>query len=33
MLSTNKQEEALKIAVSRYKDRMPWTCIAGYAVE
>ena len=31
MLLTNKQEEALKIAVSRYKDRMPWTCIAGYA--
>lgn len=26
-----KQEEGLKIAVSRYNEGMPWTCIAGYA--
>ena len=26
-----KQEEGLKIAVARFKERQPWTCIAGYA--
>lgn len=31
MILTNKQEEALKIAVKRYKDKEPYTCIAGYA--
>ena len=31
MILTNKQEEGLKIAVSRFKTREPWTCIAGYA--
>ena len=31
MVLTNKQEEALKIAVKRYKDKEPYTCIAGYA--
>ena len=31
MQLTKKQEEGLKIAVSRYKAREPWTCIAGYA--
>lgn len=28
---TLKQEEGLKIAVSRYRDHEPWTCLAGYA--
>lgn len=28
---TKKQEEGLKIAVARYKDNEPYTCIAGYA--
>ena len=28
---TKKQEEGLKIAVARYKDNKPYTCIAGYA--
>ena len=31
MILTNKQEEALKIAVARYKAHEPWTCISGYA--
>lgn len=31
MILTAKQEEAIKIAVSRYRARKPWTCIAGYA--
>lgn len=31
MILTTKQEEGLKIAVRRYKDHEPWTCIAGYA--
>ena len=31
MILTTKQEEGLKIAVRRFKDREPWTCIAGYA--
>ena len=28
---TAKQQEGLKIAVSRFKDHEAWTCIAGYA--
>ena len=28
---TTKQAEGLKIAVQRFKDHQPWTCIAGYA--
>lgn len=28
---TNKQYAGLKIAVQRYKERQPYTCIAGYA--
>lgn len=31
MVLTTKQEEGLKIAVQRYKDREPWTVISGYA--
>ena len=31
MILTAKQEEGLKLAVRRYHDREPWTCIAGYA--
>ena len=31
MILTKKQEEGLKIAVARYKDREKYTCIAGYA--
>lgn len=31
MILTNKQEEALKIAIARYKAHEPWTCISGYA--
>lgn len=31
MVLTNKQEEGLRCAVSRYYAREPWTCIAGYA--
>lgn len=31
MILTAKQEEGLKIAVKRYKDHEPYTCIAGYA--
>ena len=31
MILTAKQEEGLRIAVQRYKDHEPWTCIAGYA--
>lgn len=31
MILTNKQEEGLKIAVTRYKAREPYTCISGYA--
>ena len=26
-----KQEEGLRIAVARYKNKEPYTCIAGYA--
>lgn len=31
MILTKKQEEALNIAVARYKSKEPYTCIAGYA--
>lgn len=31
MILTNKQEEALKIAVARYRNKEPYTCIAGFA--
>lgn len=31
MILTAKQEEGLKIAVKRYRDKEPYTCIAGYA--
>ena len=31
MVLTTKQEEGLRVAVQRYKDRAPYTCIAGYA--
>ena len=31
MILTNKQEEGLRIAVSRYKMGEPYTCISGYA--
>lgn len=31
MILTRKQEEGLKIAVERFKNHEPYTCIAGYA--
>ena len=31
MILNNKQEEGLKIAVTRYKNKEPYACIAGYA--
>lgn len=31
MILTAKQEEGLKIAVARYKNKEAYTCIAGYA--
>lgn len=31
MILTSKQEKGLKIAVERYRNKEPWTCIAGYA--
>lgn len=31
MILAQKQEEGLNIAVERYKNKEPWTCIAGYA--
>ncbi|MBO7211203.1 MAG: AAA family ATPase, partial [Methanobrevibacter sp.] len=31
MQLTAKQEQGLKIAVERYRNGEPWTCIAGYA--
>lgn len=31
MILTTKQEQGLKIAIERYKNREPYTCIAGYA--
>ena len=32
MILTTKQEQGLKIAVERYRNKEPYTCIAGYAV-
>jgi exodeoxyribonuclease-5 len=31
MTLTAKQQEGLNVAVSRYREGKPWTCIAGYA--
>lgn len=31
MILTDKQEKGLQIAVQRYMEHKPWTCIAGYA--
>ena len=31
MVLTAKQEEGLKIAISRFRTNEPWTCISGYA--
>lgn len=31
MILTKKQEEGLRLAVTRFKNREPYTCIAGYA--
>lgn len=31
MILTSKQEQGIKIAVKRYRDNEPYTCIAGYA--
>ena len=31
MQLTAKQQEGLEIAVQRYNDKAPYTCIAGYA--
>lgn len=31
MILTNKQQEGLKVAVARYRNNEPYTCIAGYA--
>lgn len=31
MVLTKKQDEGLKIAIERYKNHEPWTCIAGYS--
>ena len=31
MILTKKQEEGLRIAVERFKNGEPYTCIAGYA--
>lgn len=31
MILTNKQEQGLKIAVERFRNKEPYTCIAGYA--
>ena len=28
---TERQEEGLRLAVQRYNEGKPWTCIAGYA--
>ena len=30
MILTKKQEEGLKIAVERYRNNEPYTCISGY---
>ena len=31
MILTNKQQQGLKVAVARFNERQPWTCISGYA--
>lgn len=31
MILTEKQQKGLEIAVRRFKEGKPWTCIAGYA--
>ena len=31
MILTNKQEQGLRVAVERYRNREPYTVIAGYA--
>lgn len=31
MILSEKQEQGLKIAVTRYKNREKYTCISGYA--
>lgn len=31
MILTKNQEEGLKIAVARYKNKESYTCISGYA--
>ena len=31
MILTAKQQDGLKIAIERFKNHEPWTCIAGYA--
>lgn len=31
MILTNKQQEGLKTAIERYKNKEPYTCISGYA--
>lgn len=31
MVLTSKQEQGLKIAIERYKNKEPYTCIAGFA--
>ena len=33
MILTAKQEEGLKIAVSRYKSHEAYTCISGYDIQ
>lgn len=31
MILTKRQEEGLKVAVARYKNKEKYTCISGYA--
>ena len=31
LILTKNQEDGLKTAVARYKNKEPYTCIAGYA--
>ena len=33
MILTKKQEEGLKIAVERFNNGEPYTCIAGYVIR
>ena len=32
MILTNKQEEGLKVAVERFNNHEPYTCIGGYLI-